>query len=346
MFRKAGRGFLAAGAAVVILAVGLAAIIYAFNSPSPGIPAEGTIFAVRPGENLRGITARLEQERLVRSALFLRVLARLTGKQGSYKSGYFRLLPGDSAVDVQNLLVSGYQEQIKVTIPEGWTLKKIAGHLEAKGVSTRAEVLAAAASPGLLARLKVPAENLEGYLFPDTYFFPAGYPAEAIVEQMALNFFDRLGELDPEARKLPARELHEKLILASIVEREYRLEAEAPLIASVFTNRLAYNIGLESCATLEYIITDILDKPHPRYLSEEDKRIRSPYNTYLWAGMPPGPISNPGRVALAAALNPPRTNFYYFVLKDAETGQHYFSDSLKQHNWAKHYYLKQVGAGG
>jgi UPF0755 protein len=207
-------------------------------------------------------------------------------------------------------------------------------------------VLAAAASPVLLARLNVPAENLEGYLFPDTYFFPPGYPAEAIVEQMALNFFDRLGELDPEARKLPARELHEKLILASIVEREYRLEAEAPLIASVFNNRLRYNIGLESCATLEYIITDLLDRPHPRFLSEEDKRLKSPYNTYLWAGMPPGPISNPGRVALAAALHPARTNFYYFVLKDAETGQHYFSDSQKQHNWAKYYYLKQVGAGG
>jgi UPF0755 protein len=345
MSRRRGRGLLAA-AAVLITAAGLAVLIYALNSPSPGIPAQGKLFAVRPGENLGQITARLQQEGLVRSALFLQVLARLTGTQGSYKSGYFRLLPGDSALDVHNLLVSGYQEQIKVTIPEGWTLKQIARHLEAKGVSTRAEVLAASSSPELLARLKVQAENLEGYLFPDTYFFPPGYPAEGILEQMVLNFFDRLGELDPEARKLPPRELHEKLILASIVEREYRLEAEAPLIASVFVNRLRYNIGLESCATLEYIITDLQDRPHPRYLGEEDKRIKSPYNTYMWAGLPPGPISNPGKVALAAALHPARTNFYYFVLRDAETGQHYFSDSLKQHNWAKYYYLKQVGAGG
>jgi UPF0755 protein len=109
---------------------------------------------------------------------------------------------------------------------------------------------------------------------------------------------------------------------------------------------MRYNIGLESCATLEYIITDLQDLPHPRYLTEEDKRIKSPYNTYMWAGLPPGPISNPGRVALAAALHPARTGFYYFVLKDGQTGQHYFSDSLKQHNWAKYYYLKQVGAGG
>jgi UPF0755 protein len=346
MSRRTGRGLAAAGAAVLAVAVGLGVLIYALNSPAPGIPAQGTIFAVRPGESLRKIAADLQRDGLVRSALFLQVVARLTGTQGRYKSGYFRLLPGDTALDVHHLLVSGYQEQVKVTIPEGWTLKKIAAHLEAKGISTRAEVLAAASSPELLARLKIPAESLEGYLFPDTYFFPPGYPAEALLEEMALNFFDRLGQLDPQARKLPPRELQEKLILASIVEREYRLPQEAPLIASVFVNRLAYNIGLESCATLEYIITDIEDRPHPRYLTEEDKRIKSPYNTYMWAGLPPGPISNPGRVALAAALHPARTDFYYFVLKDAETGQHYFSDSLKQHNWAKYYYLKQVGAGG
>jgi len=345
MARRWVRGVIAA-CAVAALAAGAAALLYGLGSPSPDIPAEGRIVAVRPGESLGTIAGRLQAEGLVRSAFFLEALARLTGTQGSYKSGYFRILPGDSAVDVHNLLVSGYQEQVKVTIPEGWSLKKIAAHLEAKGVSTRAEVLAAACSPALLARLGVPAANLEGYLFPDTYFFPRGYPAEGIVEQMALNFFDRLRELDPESGRLSPGELHEKLIVASIVEREYRLEREAPLIASVFYNRLRYNIGLESCATLEYIITDVLDRPHPGYLGEEDKRIKSPYNTYMWAGLPPGPISNPGRVALAAALHPPRTEFYYFVLKDPQTGQHYFSDSLKQHNWAKYQYLKQVGAGG
>jgi UPF0755 protein len=339
-------GVIAACAAAGALVVGLAASSALLASSSPDIPAEGRIFAVRPGQSLGQIADQLQAEGLVRSALFLRAWARLTGTQGRYKSGYFRILPGDSALDVHKLLVSGYQEQVKVTIPEGWTLKKIAGHLEAKGISSRAEILAAAAAPELLARLAVPAENLEGYLFPDTYFFPPGYPAEAVVEQMALNFFDRLRELDPQAAKLPARELHEKLILASIVEREYRIEEEAPLIASVFVNRLRRNIGLESCATLEYIITDLLDRPHPSFLSEEDKRIRNDYNTYLWAGLPPGPISNPGRVALAAALHPARTGFYYFVLKNAESGEHYFSDSLQQHNWAKYYFLKQVGAGG
>jgi UPF0755 protein len=152
--------------------------------------------------------------------------------------------------------------------------------------------------------------------------------------------------LGPEFAQLDPETLHEKLIVASIVEREYRRPEEASLIASVFYNRLKHNIGLESCATLEYIITDLEDRPHPKYLTAEDKRINSPYNTYKWAGLPPGPISNPGRVALEAALRPARTGYYYFVLKNPETGQHFFSESLKQHNWAKYLYLKQVGAGG
>jgi UPF0755 protein len=206
-------------------------------------------------------------------------------------------------------------------------------------------VLAAAASAKLLGSFRVPAESLEGYLYPDTYYFPAGYPAEAVVEQMATNFFDHLKLIAPETTGLSPRALHEKLIVASIVEREYRRAGEAPLIASVFYNRLRYNIGLESCATLEYIITDIEDRPHPPYLTAEDKKINSPYNTYKWAGLPPGPISNPGRVALEAALRPPSTRYFYFVLKDPASGSHYFSESLKQHNWAKYLYLKQVGTG-
>jgi UPF0755 protein len=341
--------FLRAFAAAVAVLGALAAIggltFYFLNSPSPAIPAEGRFFRVQKGESLSLIAARLKEEGLLRSPLLIKVLARLTGSELRYKSGFFRIRRGDTALDIHTLLVSGYQEQIKVTIPEGWTLKQIARHLESRGVVGRDSFLAAASSPKLLRGFRVPAESLEGYLYPDTYFFPAGYPAEAVVEQMAVNFFDHLKLIAPEAAGMSPRELHERLTVASIVEREYRRAEEAPLIASVFYNRLRYNIGLESCATLEYIITDIEDRPHPPFLTAEDKKIDSPYNTYKWAGLPPGPISNPGRVALEAALRPARTGYFYFVLKDPESGTHYFSESLKQHNWAKYLYLKQVGAG-
>jgi UPF0755 protein len=332
-------------AAVVALAAG-GATVYYLNTPSPQIPAEGTVFKVLRGENLSTIAERLELEGLIRSRLLLLLFSRLNGTETAFKNGYFRILPGDSMVDVHDLLVAGYQEQVKLTIPEGWTLKKIARYMEDKGIADREDFLEAASSPSLLDQFGIPAENLEGYLFPDTYFFPRGYPAYGVVEEMVENFFRRLADIAPEALQWDRERLHRRVIMASIVEREYRRSEEAPLIASVFYNRLDYNIGLESCATLGYIITDIQDKPHPEFLSAEDKRIDSPYNTYRWAGLPPGPISSPGAVALEAAFHPADTGYYYFVLKNPETGEHYFSEDLKEHNWAKYYYLKRVGSGG
>ena len=105
---------------------------------------------------------------------------------------------------------------------------------------------------------------------------------------------------------------------------------------------MKYQIGLESCATLEYIITEIQRKPHPEYLTLEDKSIDSPYNTYKWYGLPPGPISNPGRIALDATFHSAETEYYYFVLKDPATGEHHFSKSLDEHNEAKLIFLKGV----
>jgi UPF0755 protein len=339
-----GIGVFLIAAVVALAAVG--ATVYYLNTPSPQIPTEGTVFKVLRGENLSTIAERLELEGLIRSRLLLLLFSRLNGTETAFKNGYFRILPGDSMIDVHDLLVAGYQEQVKLTIPEGWTLKKIARYMEDKGIADREDFLEAASSPSLLDQFGIPAENLEGYLFPDTYFFPRGYPAYGVVEEMVENFFRRLADIAPEALQWDRERLHRRIIMASIVEREYRRSEEAPLIASVFYNRLDYNIGLESCATLGYIITDIQDKPHPEFLSAEDKRIDSPYNTYRWAGLPPGPISSPGAVALEAAFHPAETGYYYFVLKNPETGEHYFSEDLQEHNWAKYYYLKRVGSGG
>jgi len=346
MARRLVRSIVVLIVVVILLGLSGGATAYYLNTPSPGIPEDGMVFRIAQGESLSAVAARLEGERLIRSALFLKLLSRLGGSETSIKSGYYRILPQDSTADVHSLLVTGYQEQVKLTIPEGWTIKRIAGYLEDKQIATEQEFLEAAGSPALIEQFAVPADTLEGYLFPDTYFFPKGYPAYGIVEEMVDTFFRRLGEIAPEALDWERRELHETVIMASIVEREYRRREEAPLIASVFYNRLRYNIGLESCATLGYIITDIQDRPHPEFLTVEDKRIDSPYNTYKWAGLPPGPIANPGRVALEAALHPPRTQFYYFVLKNPATGEHYFSEDLQEHNWAKYQYLKQTAPGG
>ena len=346
MANRLARGIFVFLTVVVVLLVGAGAYLYYLNTPSPQIPEEGSVFKVLRGETLSTIADRLDQEGLIRSGLFLIFFSQVNNTETAFKNGYFRVLPGDSMIDVHNLLVSGYQEQVKLTIPEGWTLKKISQYVEERGIATRKEFLEAASSADLLDQFGIPAENLEGYLFPDTYFFPRGYPAYGVVEEMVENFFRRLADVAPEALQWNRDRLHEAVIMASIVEREYRRAEEAPLIASVFYNRVAYNIGLESCATLGYIITDIQNKPHPEFLTVEDKKIDSPYNTYKWAGLPPGPISSPGTVALEAAFHPEETAYYYFVLKNPETGEHYFSANLQEHNWAKYYYLKQVGSGG
>ena len=126
-------------------------------------------------------------------------------------------------------------------------------------------------------------------------------------------------------------ELHSDVVLASIVEREYRIDSEAPLIASVFRNRLKHNIGLYSCATIEYILTEIQGKPHPDVITYADLAIDSPYNTYKWAGLTPGPISNPGVVALDAAINSAKTDYYFFRLVDANAGRHVFPKDFSTH---------------
>jgi UPF0755 protein len=328
-----------AGAAGALAAAALAFVF--LNSPPRRSPAGDRLFAVKKGESVARIAERLQQEGFIRAAPLLKAASRVKGTGKAFKAGYYRIPPRARTLAVHRLLVSGEQELEKLTIPEGWTIRKIARMLETRGVCSAADFEAAALSPEAAARLGVPGKSLEGYLFPDTYLVPKPFPPATLAEIMVRNFFDTLSALEPGWKDQPRGELHDKVILASIVEREYRAAEEAPLIASVFLNRLKRNIGLESCASLEYIITEIQQKAHPEYITLEDERIDSPYNTYKWAGLPPGPISNPGRVALSAALQPARTGYLYFVLRDANAGRHYFSRDLREHNEAKVLYLKK-----
>ena len=160
---------------------------------------------------------------------------------------------------------------------------------------------------------------------------------------MADTFFAKLGEIFPDFSSLPPEELNKKVIIASIVEREYRLDDEAALMAGVFYNRLAIGMALQSCATVEYVITEIQGKPHPEILYTRDTEIRNPYNTYIRPGLPPGPISAPGGVALEAAFNPRESGYLYFRLRDPAEGRHYFSRTLDDHIRAGNLYVKSRG---
>jgi len=141
-------------------------------------------------------------------------------------------------------------------------------------------------------------------------------------------------------RSTDAAELNRRIIIASIVEREYRVPEEAAVMAGVFYNRLDIGMALQSCATVEYVITEIQGRPHPEQLFNRDLEIRDPYNTYIRPGLPPGPISAPGETALKAAFIPESTEYLYFRLIDTGAGRHYFSRTLDDHIRAGALYVK------
>ena len=257
------------------------------------------------------------------------------------KSGIYRLNRKMDFSEIQTELISGQQEYIVISIPEGLTISKIAAILEANKVCPAYDFIKAAkdSSQAIFKEYSIPGESLEGYLFPDTYYLTSGMKAEDVASIMVENFFSRIKEI-PELYSKNPSDLYQTLILASIVEREYRIPDEAPLIASVFKNRIKQNIGLYSCATVEYIITEIEGKPHPDRILLDDLKIDSPYNTYKWAGLTPGPISNPGLIALKAATNTPKTDYYFFQIVDPSAGKHVFSKTFEQHKVNHNLYTK------
>ncbi|MCL1930681.1 MAG: endolytic transglycosylase MltG [Treponema sp.] len=339
-----------------LLFVGLAAaasVVYC-NGPPPlklpitgdGITLEeagessGAVirFDVRRGESAQSVGQRLVDAGIIRNRYFWAALCRFDPEP--VKTGTYRLELPAGQMAIHRILVSGRQILMRVTVPEGLTLKKTARLLEEAGVCPAEDFLAAAFDPTITALYQIPGGSMEGYLFPDTYLFPPEYPASKVIQAMTDNFFAKIGEVDERALNMPPEELNKLVILASIIEREYRLDEEAPVMAGVFLNRLNIGMALQSCATVEYVITEIQGKPHPEVLLTRDTEIRDPYNTYIRPGLPPGPICAPGAVALAAVFSPAENSYLYFRLVDPDSGRHYFSNTLDDHIRAGTLYLK------
>jgi UPF0755 protein len=281
---------------------------------------------------------RLQEAGIIKNWYFWYLLSYLDNEH--IKAGVYSLKIPASQLEIRSVLVSGRQLMVRVTIPEGVSLKKTAAILEGAGICEAPAFLAAAEDREILDAYRVPGATMEGYLYPDTYFFTPEFPASRVVRTMADTFFRRLGELLPSALSLDPEELNRRVIIASIVEREYRVDDEAPLMAGVFYNRLRIGMALQSCATVEYVITEIQGRTHPERLYDRDTGIRNPYNTYIRPGLPPGPISAPGAVALNAAFNPVSSDYLYFRLVDPAEGRHYFSRTLDAHIRAGVFYLK------
>ena len=258
------------------------------------------------------------------------------------RSGIYYISPSMNIAEIQEELSSGQQEYIKVSIPEGLTISKIAAELEENRICSAGEFSRVCRNSRFASENGIGGDSCEGFLFPDTYFLTVDMSPRDVAKIMIDNFFTKIKEIEPLAQMNKA-DLYKTVTLASIVEREYRVEDEAPLIASVFKNRLRRNIGLYSCATVEYIITEIEGRPHPDRILIEDTKIDSPYNTYKWAGLPPGPISNPGLVALRASAETPKTDYYFFQVVDPAAGRHVFTTNFDEHIQSHSLYTKKSG---
>ncbi len=314
----------------VILSLFIITSCSLLEGPAAGSsPEKEYTLSVRSGATSRSVGEELAAAGIVKNAKVFYFWARY--KKIGIKTGIYRVNDTMSVQDILSLLASGKQEYIAVSIPEGYTGKQIASLLEDRNVTSRDDFLSSFTNPELLSEYNIPSTSFEGYLFPETYYFDPGMTGEAVIRLMTDTFFTKIRESVPELLEKSPADLDYIVRFASVVEKEYKLEEEAPLIASVFANRLRINMGLYSCATVMYIITDIQDKPHPSGLTIADTRIESPYNTYIHAGLPPTAISNPGLVAIKAAANPPKTPYWYFQVVDEVAGKHVFEKDLDEH---------------
>ena len=328
---------------LLVAGAGLSGAAVALARP-PAAVVQDPFFQVSQGESLGLIASRLEERGFIRSRLLLIAYAKLMGTESNLQTGYYRI-PGEvSMIEVHDLLLRGRQFLVTVTIPEGYTLRRIAALLDEKQIVAAEEFIAAAANSELLGKLGVPADSAEGYLYPDTYRFALNTPPEQVLEHFVVTFFSELSavlsESGIELESFTPAELAERIILASIVEREYRLAEEAPLIASVFYNRLDRGMPLQSCATVVYVLTEEQGKEHPSFITYRDLELESPFNTYRRYGLPPAPICNPGRVALVATFFPADSPYLYFLVEDPAEGKHRFTTTLSDHNAAKRLYIK------
>lgn len=298
---------------------------------------------IEPGMGARQIAEILAEKGVIRSAALFRLYARYHRLEQKFMAGAYEIDPSMGLPEIAARIASGEVdfETEWCTIPEGFTVKQIAGRFAEAGLVDGDSFLDLAADPppGLLKQftfLQDSASNpqveyvLEGYLFPDTYEIAAGSSELEIITLM-LSRFDVL--FDETWRQRCAElemTLHEILTLASIIEREARVDHERPTVSGVFHNRLDRDYPLESCATIQYILGEVKE-----VLSIADTRTPSPYNTYLNPGLPPGPVGAPGRVSIQVALYPEDTEYLYFVYKEDGTGEHYFSRTNAEHEHYK-----------
>ncbi len=289
--------------------------------------AQPVEFVVKPGQSFRAVTDRLQEKKIIRHPLKFRILAAYQKATTKIKAGEYRMSGTMSPEQILRQLSEGRVVLHRLTVAEGLNIYEIARKVEQADLCAGKDFIEAATDRDLAEKMGIPADTVEGYLFPETYFFARPVSAGDIIRTMIQRFKSVFSEpWEKRAREL-GFSVHEIVTLSSIIEKETGVEEERRIISSVFHNRLKKGMRLDSDPTVIYGIKDFDGN-----LTRNDLRTPTPYNTYTSQGLPPGPIANPGRPSLEAALYPADTDFLYFVAKPDKS--HYFSRDLAEHNRA------------
>lgn len=318
----------------VVIVAGMA--FYGLTLPVSTGVQDSTVIVIKQGMSTKEISGLLSENNLIRSPVFFRIVARLNRLDSSLQAGEYSFSRNMSVAAIVGKLARGETTYRQITIPEGYTIDQIAALIESKkmGSAARFKAIAEGYAPydymNTAAMVKYKAE---GFVFPDTYRVAAANISE---EQLLKMMVDRFNDqFTPTMRKQAADlglSVPQAVILASLVEREAQVPKDRPVIAGVFLKRLNLGMPLQSCATIQYILGY-----QKVGLTISDTEIPSAYNTYQNAGLPPGPIANPGLAAIRAVLNPENTDYLYFVAD--KNGAHRFSRTYEEHLAA----IEQVG---
>ena len=293
--------------------------------PREPFSEETVLFKIEKGEGSRDIAFNLEKEGFIIASPVFRLYVLTLGIAENLQAGVYSLSPSMSVPKIAGILSRGETAKDKITIIEGWTLRDIASYFKEKGISSQEELFA-------LTGLPLSSDSKEGFLFPDTYLVDYGASLDEIISQIESNFDSKL---DPylEAIQEKGLSLEEIITMASLIEKEVQTKEDKEMVSGIFWKRVKAGVPLQSCASIAYI----KGVPQWRY-SFEDTRIESPYNTYLYYGLPPGPISNPGLDSIEAAIYP-KDSLYWYYLSTLE-GETIYSRTLDEHNAATAKYLR------
>lgn len=324
--------------AITVIGLGLLSF-YQYNNLLGPVEVKGSekIVINIPKGASTGLAAKLLQEKkLIHSSAVFKLYFRINKFDGKLKPGDYSLKRNMSVPEIAKKLVAGSVISYSFTIPEGFNTKQIADSLEKKGFINRQKFMQLVATEDFgydfLQDLPQNERRLEGYLFPDTYHITQDTDEKAILQMMLDRFNQEISADYSKKAEALGLSLHEAITLASIIEREAVKDSERVKVSAVFHNRLRIGMKLESCATIQYALGEQKTR-----LLYSDLRIESPYNTYKYSGLPPGPIASPGSPSLKASVNPENVDYLFFVV--SENGEHSFSETLAQHNKAKAKYV-------